>query len=103
MPSLAGDFVSASDGQLPEQLRSSLIQDRMSLLSADAFRSFAFIVLAAGALWLTIINKLKRSYLYVILGLLVMVDLWAVDKRYLNDSHFVSDTQFKDQYAKKDP
>lgn len=101
MPSLAGNFVSASDGQLPEQLRSSLIQDRMSLLSADAFRSFAFIVLAAGALWLTVINKLKRSYLYVILGLLVVVDLWAVDKRYLNDSHFVSNMEFKDQYAKR--
>ncbi len=26
---------------------------------------------------------------------------WAVDKRYLNDSHFVSNTQFKDQYAKR--
>lgn len=101
MPSLAGSFSGASDGQLPEQLRSSLVLDRMSLLRSDAFRSIIFILLAAAALWFTFTKKLKPTYFYGILGLLVLADLWSVDKRYLNDSHFVSNREFTNQYPKR--
>lgn len=101
MPSLAGSFSGAGDGQLPEQLRSSLVLDRMSLLKTDAFRSIAFILLAAAALWFAIARKLKPSMLYVILGVLVLIDFWSVDKRYLNDSHFVNNREFTNQYAKR--
>jgi len=101
MPSLAGTFVSSSDAQLPEPLRNSLIQDRMSLLSSDAFRAVAFIVLAAVALWFAITKKLRTTYFYLILGTLVIADLWTVDKRYLNDSHFVSEKDFTGQYNKR--
>ncbi|MEN6618567.1 MAG: YfhO family protein [Rikenellaceae bacterium] len=101
MPTLAGSFSGASDGQIPEQLRSSLIMDRISLLRADAFRSIIYILLAAAALWFTFTNKIKPTYFYGILGLLVLADLWSVDKRYLNDSHFVSNREFTNQYAKR--
>jgi hypothetical protein len=101
MPSIAGSFSSQSDSQLPEQLRLALINDRASLLKADAFRSFAFIILTAGALWLAIIKKLRIKYFYVFLALLVIVDLWSVDRRYLNDYHFVSKVDFTNQYAKR--
>lgn len=99
IPSLAGSFTGSADGQLPEQLRSSLALDRISLLRADAFRSMAYILLAAGALWMTLAKKLKPNYLYMILGFLVVADLWTVDKRYLNDSHFIRNQEFTNQYA----
>ncbi|MFA6333980.1 MAG: YfhO family protein [Bacteroidales bacterium] len=101
IPSLAGSFSGAADGQLPEQLKSSLVLDRIYLLRADAFRSIAYILLTAAALWFTIAKKLKPSYLYVVLGLLVLTDLWNVDKRYLNDSHFVRNREFTNQYSKR--
>jgi len=101
LPSIAGSFVGASDGQLPEQLRPSLVVDRMSLLRTDAFRSIIFILLAAGALWFTFTKKIKPVWFYGILGLLVLTDLWTVDKRYLNDSHFVPNREFANQYAKR--
>ncbi len=101
LPSLAGSFVGASDGQLPEQLRNPLTLDRMSLLRTDAFRSIIFILLAAGALWFTFTKKIKPAWFYGILGLLILADLWAVDKRYLNDSHFVPNREFANQYAKR--
>lgn len=66
-----------------------LINHRKSMLMSDAFRSLIFIVLAFGVLWLYMKEKLKKgSYVVCILTLLVLVDLWTVDKRYLNDEHF---------------
>lgn len=101
LPSLAGSFTGASDTQLPEQLRGALVQDRQSLLSADAFRSLIFILLAGAALWFTIMGKLKKEYMFAILGVLIIADMWSVDKRYLNDSHFVKNRDFEQQYSKR--
>jgi len=56
----------------------------------DAFRSFLFIALTAGALYLWNLKKIKTNLLIGVLGILVLVDLWAVDKRYLNNDNFVS-------------
>ena len=98
---MAGSFTGASDTQLPEQLRGALVQDRQSLLSADAFRSLVFILLAGAALWFTILGKLKKEYMFAILGVLIIADMWSVDKRYLNDSHFVKNRDFEQQYSKR--
>lgn len=95
MPSLAGNFVSGSDGQLPQTLLKPLAQDRMGLLRADAMRTIAFILLSAGVLWFAYCKKLKAQYAAIILIALVMIDLWSVDKRYLNNSHFVTQREFK--------
>jgi uncharacterized membrane protein YfhO len=54
----------------------------------DALRSFMFIALAFGALWFFITDKIKQQYLALILGALILVDLWGVDKRYLNDKDY---------------
>ena len=103
LPSLAGSFIGAADSQLPEQLRGAISQDRQSLLSADALRSFGFIFLAAAGLWFTIKGKLKSryEYMFALLGVLIIADMWSVDKRYLNDSHFVKNREFEQQYSKR--
>jgi hypothetical protein len=44
--------------------------------------------LAAAALWFYQKGKLKAELMMAILGILVVVDLWGVDKRYLNDKDF---------------
>lgn len=100
-PSIAGDFSSQVDGQLPAALLPSLLADRKALLRADAFRSFAFIVSASLCLWLSCRNKLKRSWAIGILTLLVLADFWTIDKRYLNDSHFVRSREYKQMFAKR--
>ncbi len=94
VPSLAGGFVSASDAQMPDFLIESLREDRAGLLRSDAIRSLLFIVIAAAVLWLGYSKKLKGVQAVAILAVLVLVDLWSVDKRYLNDSHFVSKREF---------
>lgn len=91
LPGIAGDFSNAADTmRFPDWLIDSVLADRKSLLRADAFRSFLFIALAAGALYLWNLKKIKTNLFIGVLGVLILVDLWAVDKRYLNNDNFVS-------------
>ncbi|MDR1414904.1 MAG: YfhO family protein, partial [Odoribacteraceae bacterium] len=84
--------------QLADALREALVDDREALLRADALRSLAFIVLAGGALWATIAGKLSATRATVVLAALVVADMWTVDKRYLNQSHFASKREFNAQF-----
>ncbi|WP_161888973.1 YfhO family protein [Pontibacter russatus] len=83
-------FVGASDQQLIQaQFPIDAIRaDRESMMRSDAFRSLVFIVLAAGLLYLYLKNKLSANVAIAGVGLLVLADLWAVDKRYLNSNDF---------------
>ena len=99
IPSLAGDFTSPADNRLPQALRSALAADRISLLRHDAIRSFMYIIIAAGVLLMGYLRKLKPVQTILLLIFLVLADLWAVDKRYLNDSHFVTRREFKNAFA----
>ncbi|WP_240676105.1 YfhO family protein [Botryobacter ruber] len=62
--------------------------DRESLMRSDAFRSLVFILLAAALLYFYLKNKLSATLAIAGVGVLILVDLWAVDKRYLNDDDF---------------
>lgn len=93
-PSLAGSFRGSVDAQLPDWLRSAIIEDRRNMLTADAWRSIVFIVLAAAGITVYLkAEKMKSAVLVAIVGVLILVDLWAVDKHFLNDSHFVPKKQ----------
>ena len=92
-PGLAGDFSSASDAAVfgaNDLLISALQDDRRSLLRADAFRSLIFIVLAAGVFLAAWKRKLKALPAVAVIGVLLLADLWGVDKRYLNKEHFAT-------------
>ena len=100
-PGLAGDFSSVSDAAVfggNEQLIRALQDDRRSLLRSDAFRSLIFIVLAAGVFFASWKGKLKTMPAVALLGILLLVDLWGVDKRYLNKEHFVTERNFDSQF-----
>jgi len=71
----------------------ALISDRTSILKSDAWRSFIFIFLAMGVLWGFLKWGLKKQYVVIILGFLILTDMWSVDKRYLNETHFVKETK----------
>ncbi len=91
-PGITGDFSSPYDLrlQLPDWLIDAAVADRKAALRSDAFRSFLFIALAAGALYMWHLKKIKTNLFIAGLGLLILIDLWAVDKRYLNNDNFVS-------------
>lgn len=88
MPGIAGDFVGNNDGRLPEWLKPALKADRKAMLREDAFRSLSFILLAAGALWLYIKKNVNFWMAFGIIAAVSVIDLWAVNKRYLNENNF---------------
>lgn len=95
-------FTSPSDsqtfGQYPNLL-AALRDDRHSLLTGDAFRSAVLIALAGGALWLAYQKKIDANKTVAILSLLVLIDLWFVDKRYLNNDNFSNRFAMEDPFA----
>jgi hypothetical protein len=90
MPSLFFDFVGGQDANLAKKgwPIDALQADRAGLLSADAWRSFTFITLTFGAMWMFLKNKISSKYVILIVGILVLADMWTVNKRYLNDDNF---------------
>ncbi|MBK9149149.1 MAG: hypothetical protein IPM12_15195 [Flavobacteriales bacterium] len=58
---------------------------RSGVLSADAWRSFGFALGGALLLFLYGRRTIGRAVLLPALGLLILIDLWAVDKRYVNN------------------
>lgn len=84
------DFVGASDSHLPEILVKTIRADRASMLSGDAWRSFAFIMFAFVLLSASLyIKNFKTNHLMAFLSLLLLVDLWSVDKRFLSWDSFM--------------
>ena len=85
-PSLFLDFLSTKDYQNSNIDFISRLNDRESILKSDSWRSFIFIFLS-GTLWLFLKGNLKRRFVIIIVGILIISDMWSVDKRYLNETH----------------
>jgi Bacterial membrane protein YfhO len=68
----------------------ALKADRKTMYSADLLRSSFFIVITAAALWLFIKNKLKQQTTIIVIGLVMIFDLFLVDKKYVSEKDFVS-------------
>ena len=98
LPGLSGTFVSASDSQMPEWIQKGLVADRTSFLRADALRSALFILAVAAILWAYVEKKLKISYALPLIAILILADMWSVNKRYLNDDHFVQEQSARNPY-----
>ena len=98
MPSMFFDsFISSSEMQalkgIPAEhlqpLMSSLTEMRQAMFTSDALRSFYIILVGTGVLLAVAFGRLKREYAVGIILVLCLVDLWTVNKRYLNDAMFV--------------
>ena len=91
-------FISSQEVQalqsLPQEHISPLMQNltemRKAMFTSDAWRSFAVILIGALMMLLYRAKKLKAMPLTMILIVLSLLDLWQVNKRYLNDGMFVS-------------
>jgi hypothetical protein len=75
------------------QLLDGLESARKSIFKSDVWRSLIFILLAGGLLFFYFKNSINRSLVIAGLGVCILIDMYAVDKRYLNDSNFVPKQQ----------
>lgn len=58
---------------------------RIKIFRADVLRSLFFIVLGAALIWLYVQEKVSKTIVIAATVGLVTIDLWMVDKRYLNN------------------
>lgn len=68
----------------------ALKSDRKTMYSADLLRSAFFILIVAGALWLYVKNKFAQNTTIILIGLVMIFDLFLVDKKYVSAKDFVS-------------
>ncbi|MCU4176807.1 YfhO family protein [Carboxylicivirga sp. N1Y90] len=88
--------------QMYRLLESNLVSARQALFTADAWRSFIFILIGSASLWFYSQNKLSARYLTWGLAIIIFIDLWGVDKRYLNNDHFETATKSKKEFAQSE-
>lgn len=98
MPSVFfSNFVSAQEleamksipAEYQGQLLANLREMRQAIFTDDCWRSFFIIVIGTFLLLLYRTNKLKKSAFVGLVIVLCLVDMWQVNKRYLNDGMFV--------------
>jgi len=84
------DMTYAKQYELPDWFIQAVRDDRKNMVVMDALRSFIFITLSAGVIWAVIFKKIKPQIACFAMIALILVDLFAVDKRYLNNDAFTS-------------
>ena len=82
------------DGALYANFATQLENVRVAIFRKDAMRSLLFIILAAVSLFLYGKGKLKGQIAFPILAALVLIDMYPIDKRYLNNDKFVSQQKY---------
>lgn len=93
LPDMFASFSSSKDKIFEDYLGQAFIQalyeDRKAMFVSDAWRSFILIALSFASLYLFAAKKIKSSNIIVlILGVLIIFDLWGVSKRYLTEENF---------------
>jgi len=113
MPTLFFNFTTPSEvGQFNEYLKqgasksqidailSNLEIARISIFKMSCIRTFAIIIIGAACIWAyASVKKSNKYVLYAALGILILIDLVPIDKRYLNDKSFVSKKQVDVPYT----
>jgi len=92
------DYAGEMDAQIRQMLSQSqdkmfgvgfidaLKEDRRTMYQADLLRTGFFIILAAGALWLYTKNKIAQNTAVILVGLVMVFDLFFVDKNYVSNT-----------------
>ena len=95
-PSIFGAYSAQETEQLAGQLQQYPTVDaairsvRGALVSADAWRSLLFLLAGAAMLWAFVKGKINQTLTATALVVLVLGDLFLINKRYVNADTFVS-------------
>lgn len=87
------------DGSMYRDFAQNLINVRTAIFCKDTLRSFIFIALAAGFIYLFVGNKIKKGVAVGAIAALVVIDMFPIAKRYLNNDNFISKSRFDKPFA----
>ena len=96
------DFVGNNDGRFIDAYGQGFIDavksDRIVFFTNDTLRTLILILVSAVAIWFFLKEKVSKDLLLVILGTLILFDLVAVDRRYVNNEDFVAASSVQNPY-----
>lgn len=93
------EFTRGADGAIYAQLQEQLVSVRQAIFQKDALRSLSLITVTAIALFVFVKGKLKAIPLLTILAILIVIDMFPIDKRYLNKSNYISKKQYETPFS----
>lgn len=112
-PGVAGSCISSSDmetfsmmrqagfpAELIGQYMAAITSMHHAILSADALRSAFVIILGILVLWAYASDKLRGDVCCATLAVICLVDMWQIDKRYLNNDSFTEETVRQETFTK---
>jgi hypothetical protein len=95
------NYNSPVDANFPDWLRVALQQDRKSLLQKSALLSAFWILSSAALIYAYFKNKISLTTSTLGILSLLVIDLWMVNKRYLNEESFTENP--REQYFSNSP
>lgn len=91
-----------NDRNLATTIGNALVQDRVDMARADAMRTVFFVAIGFGLIWALITKKMKADVVFGILAVVILFDMWQVDRRYLNNQNFVAKSTLTNHYQPRD-
>ncbi len=96
------DFVGNNDGRFIDAYGQGFIDavksDRIVFFTNDTLRTLILILVSAVTIWFFLKEKVSKDLFLVILGILILFDLVAVDRRYVNNEDFVAASLVQNPY-----
>lgn len=94
--------VTNGDRTFADSIAKALVDDRIGLARMDALRSLFFVLVGAGLIWALIRKKMNPQVTFIILAAVILVDMWNIDRRYLNNEKFVDKSVLAQQFKTRD-
>ncbi len=100
------DFSGAADASLREQLGIDFLRalkdDRKAIFTSDAIRSLVFVLLSISLIFVYLKKNISEKVVVIGFGILFLVDLVGVDRRYVNNDDFVQARQMEEPFQKSE-
>ena len=90
--SILGFYTASEKTYLPPYLLDFLVDERFKMFRIDAIKAIVYVGIAAAVLFLSLKKKIGQNIAIIIIGLVSLLDLWSVNKRYLNNDNFIDKT-----------
>lgn len=90
------------DGALYTAFANELESVRVAIFKKDAIRSFLYIYVSAIVLLLGVSGKMNKKYMFTTLAILVVLDMFTIDKRYLGEGNFIDKRKADKPFAMND-
>ena len=96
------ELQSGSDGAIYVTFANELENVRVAIFRHDAMRSFLYIYIAGIVILLGLSGKMNKKYMFPIIAVLVLFDMFTIDKRYLNNDNFIAKSKADKPFVMND-